>query len=1057
MEIAAEVERLLHAIERNQQFLLDPAFSYAAPLIAKMVETGDLPPGTVLGGYEITGLLGRGGMATVYLAQDLKLHRPVALKVLRRDLAATVGGERFLREIAIAARLNHPHILALHDSGEAEGQLYYVMPFVEGESLADKLKREGQLPVAEAVVIVEAVASALTNAHRQGIIHRDIKPENILLSRKSEGRTHPLVADFGIARALDLAGGEHLTETGIALGTPVYMSPEQAASDSRLDGRSDIYSLGCVAYEMLAGQPPFTGPTAQAILARHAVDPIPPLHTVRNTVPPAAEAAIERALAKVPADRFATAAEFAAALTAPHVAQRRDSRRRATVVLGIVAGITFAGIAAGMLWNSRRSAVSPAATSMAVFPLIAGSTDTALTRLGKDLAITLSASLDGVGGISTTDRLRVANATADKPGLSAVESAALAKRLGASSLLRGTLVGVGEKVRLDLGLYRAQGLTPLVQGITVTGHRDSIAALTDSVSWALLPQIWRHGEPPSPSLSSVTTRSLPALRAFLQGERELGANRWDEAALAFQSAIAADSTFWLAHFRYALARWWMLESPEPAILRALRLHKEALPERDRLLAEPFLEKTGEEDRIERFQLVTRDFPEYWPGWFLYADALFHFGPENGLEWTESLRAFQQVVALNPNLVPAWEHIFKLTVARDPAEASRAFTQLRRLGWLAQKEPWPRGFFQLLARVSEAGGALPSDREAFADSLARLLVSSPDEYMRKVGRPFGLTVIPIGLLQLGFPQAQHDLNNRALRLISRGAESGTGSFPASRALLAANAWIWAVRGQWDSALAILGTLAAEEPGLLWQDRFKPPGEPEVGGPVIAIESFCLGTVGAWLGATSPDTAIKRRPAALAVVDLLADETSRQDARGRIAWFDGILGFVRRDREAIQAARRDAARSGYSQAGLVQRSLAAFELALGGELKQAGHALAELDRECMAREGCNLFTPSTAIQRLAAAQWLLQAGELEEAARIARSNDGMEWYSFQFILHDVLRAPAYLVRARVERARGDPGLASRYYQRFLQLYDQPAASRAHLVTEAKEAVVLVEGNR
>jgi serine/threonine-protein kinase len=219
-----------------------------------------------------------------------------------------LGNERFLREIEIAARLTHPHILPLHDSGAVEGRLFYVMPYVEGESLRQRLERESELSLEETLYIIKAVASALDYAHREGVVHRDIKPENILLHQGE-----PLVADFGVARALDAAGGEKLTETGLALGTPAYMSPEQAAS-GRLDGRSDVYSLSCVAYEMLAGTPPFTGPTARAILARHAVDKVPPLRTVRPTVPPGVEAAIERALAKVPADRFPTAGEFSSAL-----------------------------------------------------------------------------------------------------------------------------------------------------------------------------------------------------------------------------------------------------------------------------------------------------------------------------------------------------------------------------------------------------------------------------------------------------------------------------------------------------------------------------------------------------------------------------------------------------------------------------------------------------------------------------------------------------------------------------------------------------------------------
>jgi serine/threonine protein kinase/tetratricopeptide (TPR) repeat protein len=259
--------------------------------------------------YDIEREVGRGGMATVYLAQDLKHERKVALKVLHPELAASLGPERFLREIKVAARLNHPHILPLYDSGQAGELLYYVMPYVEGESLRQRLAREKQLPVEDALQIARNVASALDYAHRHGVVHRDIKPENVMLH---EGEA--LVTDFGIAKAISAAGGDQLTQTGVAVGTPTYMSPEQAAGDAEPDGRSDIYSLGCMLYEMLAGAPPFTGPTPQAVMARRFTEPAPSLRAVRTTVPEVVEQAVARALARVPADRFATAAQFAQAL-----------------------------------------------------------------------------------------------------------------------------------------------------------------------------------------------------------------------------------------------------------------------------------------------------------------------------------------------------------------------------------------------------------------------------------------------------------------------------------------------------------------------------------------------------------------------------------------------------------------------------------------------------------------------------------------------------------------------------------------------------------------------
>jgi serine/threonine-protein kinase len=259
--------------------------------------------------YDVERELGAGGMSTVYLAHDLKHDRKVAVKVMRPELAAAIGAERFLAEIKLTANLQHPHILPLFDSGAADSFLYYVMPFVEGESLRDRLIREKQLPVADAVRIATEVASALDYAHRHNIIHRDIKPENILLH---DGQA--LVADFGIALAASKAGGSRMTETGMSLGTPHYMSPEQAMGEREITARSDVYALGAITYEMLLGEPPFTGPTAQSIVAKVMTEKPAPLRARRETVPPQVEEAVLTALAKLPADRWGSAAEFSAAL-----------------------------------------------------------------------------------------------------------------------------------------------------------------------------------------------------------------------------------------------------------------------------------------------------------------------------------------------------------------------------------------------------------------------------------------------------------------------------------------------------------------------------------------------------------------------------------------------------------------------------------------------------------------------------------------------------------------------------------------------------------------------
>ena len=307
------------------------------------------------GRYTIERELGRGGMATVYLARDIKHQRLVALKVLDPELGAVLGGERFLSEIRVTANLQHPNLLPLFDSGEARGLLYYVMPFVEGETLRARLDREKQLPVDEAVRIATAIASGLAYAHARGVIHRDLKPENILFQAGQ-----PVVADFGIALAVSNAGGTRVTQTGLSLGTPQYMSPEQATGDRTIDARADIYALGAVTYEMLAGEPPFTGTTAQAIIARLMTSEPQPLSVTRRNVPPNVAAAVHGALEKLPADRFDSAKAFAEALANPMFARAgvpgasSPAKRHQNILMGALAAglMAMTGLAA---WGWLRS------------------------------------------------------------------------------------------------------------------------------------------------------------------------------------------------------------------------------------------------------------------------------------------------------------------------------------------------------------------------------------------------------------------------------------------------------------------------------------------------------------------------------------------------------------------------------------------------------------------------------------------------------------------------------------------------------------------------------
>jgi eukaryotic-like serine/threonine-protein kinase len=368
--------------------------------------------------YAIERELGHGGMATVFLAQDLKHHRAVALKLLRPELAGAIGPERFLREIEIAAGLSHPHILPLFDSGGSNGLLYYVMPYVEGESLRQRLDRERQLPIQDALRITREVGDALGYAHSLGFVHRDIKPENILLSHN-----HAVVADFGIARAIFAAGGEKLTETGLTLGTPSYMSPEQAAGDSEVDGRSDLYSLGCVLYEMLVGDPPFLGHSPQQILARHVLDPVPPPRTVRTTVPLALERALLQALAKAPADRYATMLQFADALGGSGV-----SGPEVTVVLR----------------------PAPPAQSIAVLPFVNLSGDPENEYFGDGLAEELLNLLSGVKGLRVASRTSAFMFKGTKTDLRTIGQA-----LNVQHVLEGSVRKAGTRIRVIVQLTGA--------------------------------------------------------------------------------------------------------------------------------------------------------------------------------------------------------------------------------------------------------------------------------------------------------------------------------------------------------------------------------------------------------------------------------------------------------------------------------------------------------------------------------------------------------------------------------------------------------------------------
>jgi len=518
----------------------------------------------------------------VYLAHDVKHDRKVAVKVLRPELAASLGAERFLREIKIAANLNHPHILPLHDSGEADDLLYYVMPFVEGESLRDKLNRERQLSIDDALRITCEVADALGFAHSHGIVHRDIKPENILLEAD-----HAVVTDFGIAKAVAEAGGERLTETGMAVGTPAYMSPEQASGEQDLDGRSDLYSLGCVLYEMLAGEPPFTGATPHAVISKKLCESAPRISVVRETTPPGVEVALLTALAKTPADRFATANEFADALNAarlatsvPITSAKRSVFPRLVVAVGI-AVVVIAVALAGVLFRGTASATP----TIAVLPLVnQGSADEEYFADG--LTDEITSRLGEIGDLRVIARHSAARyKESDKP------LRQIGEELGVAYVLVGTmrtdrapdstgqvrvtpeLIRVSDNAQLWTGRYSAG----MDAGEVFNIQSDIAEQVAAALNVTLL-------EPERGRLTAPPTNNMEAYEAYLRGNQyfisaELIPTDRRRAIGLYERAIELDPRFAEAHARLS-AHYTMISTMpgerEYALPLALRHAERAL-------------------------------------------------------------------------------------------------------------------------------------------------------------------------------------------------------------------------------------------------------------------------------------------------------------------------------------------------------------------------------------------------------------------------------------------------------------------------------------------------
>jgi len=567
--------------------------------------------------YSIERELGRGGMATVYLAQDFRHGRSVAVKVLHHELASAVGADRFLREIKLAARLNHPHILPLFDSGDVGGFLFYVMPYVEGESLRDRMNREGQLTLEEALGIGRAVASALDYAHRNHIVHRDIKPENIMLN---EGEA--LVMDFGIAKAVSMAGSDTLTQTGMVIGTPAYVSPEQAAGEVEIDGRSDQYSLGCVLYEMLTGKRPFTGPTAQAVLTKRFTAPVPTLSDVLEGVPAEIDHALSKALSKDAAARFATSGEFGRALVAP-----------------VVTTPTSTPVPEG----------AQVVKSIAVLPFTNMSADVENEYFTDGMAEEIINALSKIKSLSVASRT---SSFAYKGKTEDIKE--IGKKLEVSAVLEGSVRKMGNKIRISVQLIS------VANGYQLWSERydreiEDVFAIQDEIAQNIVKALRVVlSEDEKRAIEKIPTENVEAYDYYLRGRKFFHQHRRTSIEFArqmFTRAIEIDPEYALAHagiadccsilYMYFDARESNLKQADSASKKALQLDPD-LAEAHSARGLAFSLSKQYDAAVKEFEKAMALDPKLYEAPYFYGRACLAQG-----KWSEAAPLFERASALRP--------------------------------------------------------------------------------------------------------------------------------------------------------------------------------------------------------------------------------------------------------------------------------------------------------------------------------------------------------------------------------------------------------------------------
>jgi serine/threonine protein kinase/tetratricopeptide (TPR) repeat protein len=622
--------------------------------------------------------IGRGGAAVVFLAKDLRTAQPIAVKVLRPELSAAVGAVRFQREIEIARSLRHPNVLQLLESGISEGQLYYTMPFVSGETLRERIRRERQLALADVLVIARDVANALDHAHAAGLVHRDIKPGNILLDQK-----RALVADFGIARAMTVASGQEITDSGVAIGTPEYMSPEQGTGTRELDARSDVYALGCVVYEMLAGEPPFTGPTSQAIIARHCSELPHSLRIIRPAIPIGVERAVESALAKVPADRFATAGAFVDALEAGAVSGERPlPLARRSLMAGVILGVVLVAIAGVSAWYALHRRPSFDRNRIVVFPLHDPSAPSGSEESGEAVATFIGYALDGTRPLKWLDGWELLDPRRSSGRrLEVSEARRLSRSVNAGFYIDGSVVRHPDSVTVMLTAYSLSG-DSVVRRVRQSGTSSaSLPQLGLRAVGQLLPILVAPGG--RIDLSALSERSPTAVANFLQGERAYRRMQFRAALPHYESVLREDSAFALAALRGAQAANWLSEFGTDVRLAELALKQVAvLSPAQSLLARglhAYLTGAADSSVVYLRRALASDSALH-EGWTLLGEVYLHMLPDASPADSLARYAFERARRADRDFAPTLLLLEEMALrAGDVKEANALGEELRKAG------------------------------------------------------------------------------------------------------------------------------------------------------------------------------------------------------------------------------------------------------------------------------------------------------------------------------------------------------------------------------------------